>query len=139
MNMLSTSIIWALALFAVATANPLAEKDGVIDTHQPPALVEADVMEGVIDSGDDTRDGVLDDSADIFRMDGALELGYMENLNHLPVVMAAALHQVEPTKNDVAEGTIDLSYVYQLSKPQKAAIDDVMQVEFIETMDAANH
>lgn len=135
MNTLSLNCIWALALSAVVLAAPSIEQEGVVDL-QPPPIVEKDVVDGLVDAGDDTRDGVLDNSGDIYRMEGTIDVGYLER-DRLPLVLAASQHVV-PAKDDVAEGTVDLAYAYLFAKPQKATIDDLMPVEFFEPVHVAD-
>lgn len=127
MNVLAINCIWVLALSAIVAAAPSdIEQEGVVDM-QPPPIVEKDIMDGQVDSGDDARDGVLDNSTiDIYRMEGTMDVGYLDNL---PVVAAA--HPGEPPKDDKAEGTIDVAYTHFYSKPQKASIDEHMPVEFV--------
>lgn len=133
MNVISINCALALMLGVVAVlvaADPIVEQNGVIDV-QPPPIVEEGVVEGTVDTGaDDTRDGVLDDLEAIYKKDGILDVSY----SHLAIVGAALKPAAAPLPIDAGvEGTIDLAYSHQFAKPNRAAIDEYMPVEFIET------
>lgn len=131
MNVRSIICIWTVALVAVAVAVPLVEVDGVLDGHPP--VVEEVIVDGVLDLGDDSRDGVIDDGTDHYHnFDGFVDINYLDR-DGIPFVMQGnvdqqvisslpafvPLAQLVEDETATADGFIDVAYVV---KPLQAAV-----------------
>lgn len=122
MNVRSIICIWTLALVAITVAVPLVEKEGVLDAHPPP-IVEAEVVDGAVDLGEDSRDGLVDSGYLLdtdgfpFAMDGQID---HQVISSLPAFVPMSDQVMDETS--FADGILDVAYLLQPVQPLKEVV-----------------